>query len=340
MRRLVQIIWCRSSSPLRPLAVLAAATIGMLLVVPLAHAQSHKDWPSRVTFATGPTGGFGYTMAAPWSATVGAATGVAISPEVTSGIPFNVQMTETKQAEIGVGTSDIVVIGLKGQGFFKGKKPITDVRTLFMFVPFVLQMYTDARSNIKTVEDLNGKSMNPSRRGSQTDVVLRTLVKTLDLKPKQITNVSPPQANDLMADGRLDVAMASGAVPHPAATQFEARLPLRIIGLTKAQQNKFIAANPQLSPMTIPANSFKGQTEPKLSVGSYTMVVVNKDLPADFVYAILKATYDHKTDLAHAYKAYNKLDYKSILNSPIPLHAGAVKFFEEHGIKIPDKLKG
>jgi TRAP transporter TAXI family solute receptor len=339
MQRLVQSLRRRVTAGGR-LALLSAAAIGMLLVVPGAHAQSHKGWPSRVTFAVGPTGSFGYTMAAPWSATVGAATGVGISPEVTSGIPFNVQMTETKKAEIGIGTSDIILLGLHGKGFFKDKKPIKDVRTVFMFVPFVLQIYTDARSNVKTLEDLNGKTMNPSRRGSQTDVVLRSLVKTFGLKPKHISNVSPPQANDLMADGRLDVALASGAVPHPAATQFEARLPLRIIGLTKAEQQKFLAANPQLSPMTIPANTFEGQTEPKLSVGSYTMIVVNKDLPADFVYAMLKATYGHKTDLAHAYKAYSKLNYKSILNSPIPLHPGAVRFFEEHGIKIPDKLKG
>jgi uncharacterized protein len=337
MRRLVQFL-CRRAGGVGTAALVA--TIGMLLVVPFAHAQSHKGWPSRITFATGPTGGFGYTMAAPWSATVGSATGVAISPEVTSGIPFNVQMTETKKAEVGIGTSDIIVMGLHGQGFFKGKKPISDVRTMFMFVPFVFQMYTDARSSIKSLDDLNGKIINPSRAGSQTDVVLRALVKTFGLKPKQITNVSPPQANDLMADGRVDVAIGAGAVPHPAASQYAARSNLRLIGLTKAQQDKFLAANPQLSPMTVPAGTFKGQDKPVLTVGSYTMVVVNKDLPADFVYAMLKATYDHKADLAHAYKAYSKLDLNSILNSPIPLHAGAIKYFEEHGIKIPDKLKG
>lgn len=339
MRRLMQSL-CRRVGAAQLMLLFSAAVIGLFLIVPFAHAQSHKNWPSRVTFATGPSGGFGYTMAAPWSATVGSATGVAISPEVTNGIPFNVEMTETKQADIGVGTSDIIILGLQHKGFFKGKKPISDVRTMFMFVPFVFQMYTDSRSNVKSIEDLNGKTMNPSRRGSQTDVVLRSLVKTFGIKPDHITNVSPPQANDLMADGRLNVAAVAGAVPHPAATQYEARLPLRIIGFTKMQQEKFLKANPQLSPMTIPAGTFKGQKKPVLSVGSYTMVVVNKDLPADFVYAMLKATYDHKTDLANAYKAYSKLDYKSILKSPIPLHPGAVKFFEKHGIKIPDKLKG
>lgn len=338
MGRLVEAL-SRRTHGLR-LVALAWVAIGMVAAAPFAHAQSHKGWPSRVTYATGPTGGFGYTMAAPWSATVGAATGVAISPEVVSGIPFGVQMTENKQAELAVGTSDIVALALQGKGFFKGKKPIKDVRTMFMFVPFVFQMYTDARSSIKSLNDLNGKIINPSRRGSQTDVVLRALVQTFGLKPRQITNVSPPQANDLMADGRLDVAVAAGAVPHPAASQYAARSKIRLIGLTAAEQKKFIEANPQLSPMTVPANSFEGQTKPILTVGSYTMVVVNKDLPADFVYAMLKATYDHKSDLAHAYKAYSKLSYESILNSPIPLHPGAVRFYEEHGIKLPARLKG
>ena len=340
MRHLLHLIGHRSARMTAvAVAFLLAVATAMLLIGPPAHAQDKKGWPARITFATGPTGGFGYTMGAPWVATVGSAIGVAISPEVTSGIPFNIQMTQKKDVEAAVGTSDIVTLGWRGEGYAKGKK-LRDVRTMLMFVPFVFQMYTDARSNIKTLDDLNGKIMNPSRAGSQTDVVLRGLVKTFGLKPKQITNVSPPQANDLMADGRLDVAMAAGAVPHPAATQFEARLPLRIIGLTKAQQEKFIASHPQLAPMTIPAHSFKGQDQPVLTVGSYTMIVVNKDLPASFVYAMLKATFDHKTDLAHAYKAFGKLDAKSILNSPIPLHPGAVKYFEEQGIKIPDKLKG
>ena len=339
MRRLMGIL-CHRAAAFRAAALVSAIAIGMLLAIPLAHAQSHKDWPSRITFATGPSGGFGYTMTAPWAATVSSATGVAVSPEVTGGIPFSVQMTETKQAEGGVGTSDIVLMALGGQGFFKGRKPIKDVRTLFMFVPFVFQMYADARSNIKTLDDLNGKIINPSRAGSQTDVVLRALVKTFNLKPKQITNVNPAQANDLMADGRVDVAIGAGGVPHPAATQYQARSNISLIGLTKAQQEKFIAANPQLSAMTIPAGTFSGQDKPVLSVGSYTMMIVNKDLPASFVYEMLKATYDHKDDLAHAYKPYSKLSLDSILSSPIPLHAGAVKFFEEKGIKIPDKLKG
>lgn len=319
-------------------AAVLLGSLGLVAGTMDAGAQDKKDWPQRMTFATGPTGGFGYTMGAPWAATVGAALGVPVSPESTSGIPTNVQMIQEKKAEAAVGTSDVVVMGWRGEDYAKGKK-LQDVRTMMMFVPFVFQMYTPADSGINSLQDLNGKVVNPSRAGSQTDVVFRAMVKTFGLKPKQITNLSPAQANDLMADGRVDVAIGAGGVPHPAASQYEARSAIRLVGLTAEEVEKFLSDNPQLSRMVVPAGSFKGQEQDIITVGSYTMFITHKDLPDSLVYAMVKATFDSKADLANAYKAYEKLDAKSILESPIPVHPGAIKYFEEQGIAIPDKLK-
>jgi TRAP transporter TAXI family solute receptor len=270
---------------------------------------------------------------------VGTAIGVPISPEVTNGMSINVLLMEKNQVEIALNTSDVILLGWNGQGYAKGKK-MQSARTMMMFVPFVFQMYTDARSDIKTIHDLNGKIVNPSGAGSQTDIVFRAMVKALDLKPKKINNVSPAQANDLMADGRLNLSMVAGSLPHPAPSQYEARAEMRLIGLTEEERKRVLDQNPQLAPMVIPAGTYKGQTKDLLTVGSYTMFVARKDMPDSLVYAMIKATFEHKADLANAYKAFGKLDLNSILKSPIPLHPGAVKYFEEHGVKIPDKLKG
>jgi len=337
MRHLFDILrHCRAAGAAA--TIVSALAFGALLMAS-GHAQDKTGWPSRITFATGPTGGFGYTMSAPWSATVGSTIGIPISPEVTSGMSINMLLMHQNQIEAAVNTSDVVVMGWNGSGYAKGKK-LQDVRTMMMFVPFVFQMYTDARSNIKTLHDFDGKIVNPSGAGSQTDIVFRAMMQTLGVKPKQVTNVSPAQANDLLADGRLDLSMAAGGVPHPALSQYEARSQLRLIGFTEDERNKFLAVNPQLAPMIVPAGTYKGQDKDILTVGSYTMFIARKDLPDSLVYAMIKATFDRKADLANAYKAFGKLDPKSILESPIPLHPGAVKYFEEHGIKIPDKLKG
>lgn len=339
MRRLLHLLQRRNVKiQAAAFAILSAAVIAGFAVSP-ASAQDKAGWPQRVTLATGPTGGFGYTMGAPWSATVGATIGVAISPEATSGIPINFLMMHKKQTEIAVGTSDVAVLGWRGEGYAKGVK-LQDARTMMMFVPFVFQMYTDNRSNIKTIKDIDGKVINPSGAGSQTDIVFRAMMPSLDIKPSRVTNISPAQANDLMADGRLDISIAAGSVPHPALSQYEARSQTRLIGFTEEEVTKFLAKNPQLSRMVVPAGTYKGQDKEIVTVGSYTMFVADKSLPASMVYAMIKATFDKKEDLANAYKPYGKLELKSILTSPIPLHPGAVKYFEEQGIKIPDNLKG
>ena len=92
--------------------------------------------------------------------------------------------------------------------------------------------------------------------------------------------------------------------------------------------------------MVIPAGSFAvDQDEDLISVGSYTMFIAHKDLPESLVYEMIKATFDNQQELANAYKSFADLKADAILRSPIPLHPGAVKYFEEQGVVIPAELK-
>jgi TRAP-type uncharacterized transport system substrate-binding protein len=39
------------------------------------------------------------------------------------------------------------------------------------------------------------------------------------------------------------------------------------------------------------------------------------------------------------HKSAQEVEPKNVLYSPIPLHPGAIKYYEEVGIKIPEKLR-
>jgi len=52
-----------------------------------------------------------------------------------------------------------------------------------------------------------------------------------------------------------------------------------------------------------------------------------------------KATFASKKTLAAAYKPFGTIEQKNIARSPMPLHPGAIKYYEEIGIRIPDNLK-
>lgn len=303
-----------------------------------ALAQDRAQWPARLTFVTGPAGGFGFPTGSAWASAVGAEVGIPISVEATTGLQVNPLMIEDRKAEIGLSAGDTSLESWNGAEWTKGR-PIRAQRTLVVLDPWVMQIYARRGSGIAKLADLNGKSVNPSRRRSWSDNVLRAMVEVLALKPARISNVGPNDANSLLGDGRLDVAAVAGAIPHPAISEFEVNHEMVLVPMTREEQKKFLARQPALFAYDIPAGSYKGQKEPVATVASYNVYIVHKDLPESLVYALAKATFAKKQQLAAAHKSFARMEAKNIVYATVPLHPGAARFYEEQGIPIPERLK-
>lgn len=308
----------------------------------VAYAQTtsvdKSKWPARLTFVTGPVGGFGHTTGSPWASIIGTEVGVPLSVESTAGFPINVLMLEDRKADIGISTSDVTFEGWSGADWSKNKRLRTQ-RVLIVLGVNALQMYASRKTGIKNLGDISGRSANPSRRRSGSDLMFRDLIEALDIKPSRITNVSPGDANGLLGDGRLDVAVVTGSPPHPAVSEFDTNNDMVLIGLTEAERQKFLKKHPHLSSYDIPIGAYKGVTAPVKTVASYVVVVTRSDIPDDLAYALVKATFDKQAALAGAHKSYAQVAAKDILHSTIPVHPGAARFYTERGILIPDRLK-
>lgn len=309
----------------------------------VAHAQGsvadRSKWPARLTFATGPVGGFGHTTGSPWASVIGTEVGVPLSVESTAGFPINVLMLEERKADVGISTSDVTFEAWEGADWTKDRK-LRAQRTLMVLGANALQIYTPKNSGIKTISDINGRSANPSRRRSGSDLMFRDLLETLNIKPARITNVSPGDANGLLGDGRLDVAVVTGSPPHPAVSEFDTNNDTVLIGLTDAERQKFLQKYPYFGPYDIPAGTYKGVSAPVKTVASYVVVVVRADMPDSLAYALVKATFDKQASLAGAHKSFAQIAAKDILYSTVPVHPGAARFYAERGVALPAKLKG
>lgn len=312
--------------------------LAMAGFVTIASAQDRKGWPERLTFATGPVGSFGHTTGSAWATTVGSNVGLPVSPENTAGVAISAMMVNDRKADVAMVFSDIAYAGWNGAKF-SGGKPVRNIRTLVVIDPSVLQIYALRKSSVASLSGLNGKSINPSRRNSGTDVLLRDVVQALGLSPGRITNVNPPEANSLLGDGRLDVAAVTGAIPHPALSEFEVNHEVQMVSFTPEEQKKFLAKFPALGAYEIKPGAYKSVKTPVLTVASYVMYAVSKDLPDSLAYALVKSTFEKKGELSSAHKSFAQLDVSNVVNSSIPLHPGAVKYFEERGVKIPGRLK-
>ena len=77
---------------------------------------------------------------------------------------------------------------------------------------------------------------------------------------------------------------------------------------------------------------YKSVTEPVPTIGTYTILIVRKDLPEDLVYEITKLYFANKEELAKSIKALGELEpEEAAKNTGFPLHPGAEKYYKEIG---------
>jgi TRAP transporter TAXI family solute receptor len=88
------------------------------------------------------------------------------------------------------------------------------------------------------------------------------------------------------------------------------------------------------NPATMPAETFKGQSEPVKTVGFPTVLITNKDLPEAVAYTVTKTVLDNKDALVRGHAGLGEFDPKTAWQPDkvgIPLHPGAEKAYREKG---------
>ncbi len=142
------------------------------------------------------------------------------------------------------------------------------------------------------------------------------------------------QLADNFADGRLDVAFFNGPIPYGMAMKVESNPGFRVIGMTPEQIKKVGELLPGITQATLPANTYKGQTEP-LTVPFYkTQIVFSSDVSEELAYKITKALNEHYKEFHGLYAGATEAIQpdKALEGNFIPIHPGAERYYKEVGL--------
>jgi TRAP transporter TAXI family solute receptor len=87
---------------------------------------------------------------------------------------------------------------------------------------------------------------------------------------------------------------------------------------------------------TIPRSTYHGMTADNHNATVWNILVANEKMSDQTAYSIVKAVFDHRSDLIAVHKeAENfKLELQKQSATPIPFHPGAAKYFAEKGVKL------
>lgn len=108
----------------------------------------------------------------------------------------------------------------------------------------------------------------------------------------------------------------------------------RLVGISDDQAQQISAKYPFLQPLTIPAGSYPGQSEPLKTVGSYSFLLARADLPEELVYRLTKAIHHAQPELARRLTQGRDTLPKNTWKAsgdPDRLHPGARRYLAELG---------
>jgi TRAP transporter TAXI family solute receptor len=137
---------------------------------------------------------------------------------------------------------------------------------------------------------------------------------------------------DAFKDGRADVLFAVVTPKHPSVSEIANDGNVVFLGLD-AETTKTLLPLGYVQ-ATMPANTFKGQTDPVATVGFPTVLITNKELPEAVAYTVTRTVLDNKEALVRGHAGLAEFDPRSAWQPDkvgIPLHPGAEKAYREKG---------
>jgi uncharacterized protein len=88
------------------------------------------------------------------------------------------------------------------------------------------------------------------------------------------------------------------------------------------------------------AKLYPGQNDPFTTIATLTgnAIAASKDMPEEAVYTVVKSYWKNFKNIAKQFPGVSGASPSDVVASEIPLHMGAIKYYQETGIKIPEGL--
>jgi uncharacterized protein len=299
---------------------------------------ANPDWPKSLTLGTASPGGVSYDYGEALAKILTESLKIDVNPLPTQGPVHNVKLIESGSAQLGLTTTGVALQGWNGTGDWASGQRYRKMRALFPMYDQPFQFVALPRSGITTVAQFNNRNVGVGPRAGTGGVYVPAILAAIGISAK-IGNGSWEDSAAGLLEGGYDALGMSAGVPIPALKHVEAKKPVVFVSLTPEQIEAIRKAMPELTISQIGSGAYTSLDKTYTTVGLYIFAIGRDDLPDELVYQLVKAVFENQPRLAKATPAASDtLPQNVVKNTILPFHPGAVRYYREIGIKIPDAL--
>jgi TRAP transporter TAXI family solute receptor len=315
---------------------LVAAAVGAVFAAPVGIAQAQQKY---ITIGTGGVTGVYYAAGGAICRLVNKdrkSHGIRCSVESTGGSVFNINTIKAGELDMGVAQSDVHFNALKGVNQFKDAGPWGDLRSVMSLHPEPFTVLSRKELNVKSFAEFKGKKFNVGNPGSGTRASMEELLGAMGWKMSDFGLAAELKADEhgpALCDGKIDGFFY--AVGHPSANIQDPTTTCgaRLVPLTGPAVEKLVKQHAYYAYATIPAGLYPNNQQETKTYGVLATFVSSQKVPANTVYAVVKAVFDNFDEFKKLHPALSHLTPQGMTKDGLsaPLHEGAMKYYKEKG---------
>jgi TRAP transporter TAXI family solute receptor len=287
-----------------------------------------------VRFTTGQLGGGFYPMGRSIAqAYARSLASVTVQTYVSAGAVANVESIQRGETDLAFTFADVAYVASLGE--LDGRTGAFDrLRGIAVLQLTPLHFVARAGSGIRVVADLRNRRVSIGAPGTGTSLIAKLLLEAYGV-PLSSVHVEPltfSEAARQLVAGELD-AMFDDAIYPADSVGMALRAGARLLPITGPSVERLHREYPFFQAAVIPPNSYPGVTGAIHTIGVDSLLVCRRDLDEALVYELTKGFFEALPELSASIEALRLMDLHQSPATPIPLHAGAARYYRERELE-------
>ncbi len=241
------------------------------------------------------------------------------------------------ESEFGFALTDNAYYGYIGEREFQ--EAYGDLRAVVAGQELPIHLMVRADSDITSYEDLAGRRVALGSAGGGTQLVAEAVLEEygLDYQPFFLTH---PEGHSALADRTVDAQFVVTSPNNPGIAELTTTTDIRFIPTDPDILEAVLERHPYWFAGTIPAGTYRGQDSDLIEVTARGIIITNANVSDDVVYSFINAWFEHQDELIAAHSVAADWTLEDALGGvALPVHSGAVQYYDEIGIEVPADLR-
>ncbi|MGE4533873.1 TAXI family TRAP transporter solute-binding subunit [Halomonas sp.] len=322
---------------------LATVFASAFLFTSMGYAES-----DRLKIVTASPGGVWYSIGARYAQILEQEIdGLMVTSSRGGSVP-NARQVNAGEADVGIIYTDLAKKAFEGEAPFR--EELKNLRILAAIAPGKLQVAVPKDSDVQSLLDLADKRINPTPIGWGTRDVVEMVLDTgagltfngIQSNGGNVFGVGHDDGMNMMVNGQLDALFFLGGAastimsldsnPGVRLIPIDGEFRTNVLESEKNEGGVFFADE-------VTSDMYEFVDDPVQTIGVMQVFIVNKDLPEERAYEMVKILYEQREGLTDLFAGQEDeaFDMQSAAKgAAIPFHPGARRYLEEKGITIAE----